>query len=33
MGAEKGELIRYGTSGDASGDRDAVVGYAAIAVM
>jgi len=26
MGAEKGELIRYGTSGDASGDRDAVVG-------
>jgi len=33
MGAEKGELVRYGTSGDQTGDRDAVVGYAAIAVM
>jgi len=33
MGAQKGELIRYGTSGDVTGDRDQVVGYAAIAVM
>jgi MEMO1 family protein len=28
MGAEKAELVRYATSGDISGDRDAVVGYA-----
>lgn len=28
MGAKKAELIRYATSGDVSGDRDAVVGYA-----
>ena len=28
LGAEKGELVRYATSGDVSGDRDAVVGYA-----
>lgn len=28
IGAECGELIRYATSGDVSGDRDAVVGYA-----
>jgi len=27
-GAEKAELVRYATSGDISGDRDAVVGYA-----
>ena len=27
-GAERGELVRYATSGDVSGDRDAVVGYA-----
>jgi hypothetical protein len=32
MGAKKAELIRYATSGDVSGDRDAVVGYAGIAV-
>jgi hypothetical protein len=32
MGATKAELIRYATSGDISGDRDAVVGYAGIAV-
>jgi len=32
MGATKAELIRYATSGDASGDRDMVVGYAGIAV-
>jgi AmmeMemoRadiSam system protein B len=28
MGAKKAELVRYATSGDVSGDRDAVVGYA-----
>ncbi|HVP97507.1 AmmeMemoRadiSam system protein B [Methanoregula sp.] len=33
MGAGRAELIRYATSGDVTGDRDQVVGYAAIAVM
>ena len=33
LGARKAELIRYATSGDISGERDAVVGYAGIAVM
>ncbi len=28
IGAERGELIRHATSGDISGDHDAVVGYA-----
>ena len=28
MGAERGELVRYATSADVSGDMDAVVGYA-----
>ena len=32
MGATRAELIRYATSGDVSGDRDMVVGYAGIAV-
>jgi AmmeMemoRadiSam system protein B len=32
LGATKAELIRYATSGDVSGDRDTVVGYAGIAV-
>jgi len=32
LGAKKAELIRYATSGDVSGDRDRVVGYAGIAV-
>ena len=32
MGATKAELIRYATSGDVSGDRDMVVGYAGIVV-
>jgi len=32
LGATKAELIRYATSGDVSGDRDMVVGYAGIAV-
>jgi hypothetical protein len=27
MGAKKTELVRYATSADVSGDRDAVVGY------
>jgi hypothetical protein len=33
MGATKTELIKYATSGDVSGDRDMVVGYAGIAVL
>jgi MEMO1 family protein len=32
LGASRAELIRYATSGDVSGDRDMVVGYAGIAV-
>jgi hypothetical protein len=32
LGAKSAELIRYATSGDVSGDRDAVVGYAGIVV-
>jgi AmmeMemoRadiSam system protein B len=31
MGAKKAELVRYATSGDVSGDHDAVVGYAGMA--
>ena len=33
LGATKAELIKYATSGDISGDRDMVVGYAGIAVL
>ncbi len=33
LGAERGELLRYTTSGDVTGDFDQVVGYAAIAVV
>jgi AmmeMemoRadiSam system protein B len=33
MGAERGELLDYATSGDVTGDRSEVVGYAAIAVI
>jgi AmmeMemoRadiSam system protein B len=33
LGATRAELIKYATSGDVSGDRDAVVGYAGIAVL
>lgn len=33
LGATKAELLRYATSGDVSGDRDRVVGYAGIAVF
>src|SRR5215813_12111132 len=32
LGAQKAELIEYATSGDISGDRDHVVGYAGIAI-
>ena len=32
LGATRGELIKYATSGDISGDREAVVGYAGIVV-
>jgi len=32
LGATKAELIRYATSGDVSGDKNMVVGYAGIAV-
>jgi AmmeMemoRadiSam system protein B len=33
MGAKKAELVRYATSGDVSGDRDAVVGYAGMTFL
>lgn len=33
LGAKKARLIRYATSGDISGDREQVVGYAGIAVI
>jgi len=33
MGAKEGRLLTYGTSGDVTGDRSEVVGYAAIAVI
>ncbi len=33
LGAERGELLRYTTIGDVTGDLDQVVGYAAIAVV
>jgi len=32
LGATQAELIKYATSGDVSGDRDMVVGYAGVAV-
>ena len=32
LGASKAELVRYATSGDVSGDKDQVVGYAGIVV-
>jgi MEMO1 family protein len=32
LGATHAELVRYATSGDVSGDRDMVVGYAGVAV-
>lgn len=33
LGAKSAELIKYATSGDISGDRDMVVGYAGISVI
>ena len=33
LGATRGELLKYATSGDITGDRSAVVGYAAIAIV
>ena len=33
LGAHQVQVIKYGTSGDVSGDRDLVVGYAGIAVV
>ncbi len=33
LGASSAELVKYATSGDVSGDREHVVGYAGIAVM
>ena len=30
LGVRKAELVKYATSGDVSGDRDFVVGYAGI---
>jgi AmmeMemoRadiSam system protein B len=33
LGATKAELVKYATSGDISGERDRVVGYAGIAVL
>jgi hypothetical protein len=32
LGAVRGELVRYGNSGEVSGDHDAVVGYAGVVV-
>ena len=33
LGAKSAELVKYATSGDVSGDRDRVVGYAGVAVV
>ena len=33
LGASRGELLRYATSGDITGDRSSVVGYASIALV
>ena len=33
LGAHQAELIRYATSGDVSGDKNMVVGYAGIAIL
>jgi len=32
LGASRAELVKYATSGDVSGDRNLVVGYAGIVV-
>ncbi|HUC28355.1 MAG TPA: AmmeMemoRadiSam system protein B [Candidatus Acidoferrum sp.] len=33
LGAKSAELVKYATSGDISGDRDAVVGYAGVVIL
>jgi AmmeMemoRadiSam system protein B len=33
LGAKTAKLVRYATSGDISGDRETVVGYAGIIVV
>lgn len=33
LGAKRAELVKYATSGDVSGDRDTVVGYAGVVVV
>ncbi len=33
LGAARGELVMYATSGDRTGDRDAVVGYAGLKIL
>jgi AmmeMemoRadiSam system protein B len=33
LGARHAELLRYATSGDISGDKNMVVGYAGIAIF
>ncbi|MCS6799650.1 MAG: AmmeMemoRadiSam system protein B [Myxococcota bacterium] len=33
LGARRAELVRYGTSGDAFGERDRVVGYAGVVIQ
>jgi len=33
LGAQKAELVQYATSGDISGDREKVVGYAGIVII
>ncbi len=33
LGAERGELLKYATSGDVTGDRSQVVGYAAVVFL
>ena len=32
LGAKRAELVKYATSADSGGDRDAVVGYAGIVI-
>ena len=32
LGATSAELVKYATSGDVSGDRDLVVGYAGVVI-
>jgi AmmeMemoRadiSam system protein B len=33
VGGSKGEVLKYATSGDVTGERDAVVGYAAVRIL